>query len=191
MDSHPHNEIKSNPELNFLNKILDNDQSDEFFIDSPYSLTNFDCSYITENSYINLNHSASKFNILSLNIQSLPAKYESLKFFLTKLLNAGCGPDVICIQEIWQINSEAEFKIHGYQPLVYKSRNGGVQGGGVGFYIKNGISFNICPNYSIFQDRIFESLFIEIKLSKSKTITIGSCYRPNIHPVLTGKEQFV
>jgi len=189
MDNNPHNEIERNPELNFLNKILDNNRNNEYVIESPYNLTHFDCSYITENSYINLNHSATDFNVLSLNIQSLSSKYDAFKTFIYKLINSGCGPDVICIQETWQINSETEFNIEGYQPLVYKIRDGGVQGGGVGIFVKNGLSFKINPNYSIFQDRVFESLFIDIKVSNAKTITIGSCYRPNIHPYLSGKDQ--
>jgi len=40
------------------------------------------------------------------------------------------------------------------------------------------------------KDRIFESIFIEVAISENKSIIIGSCYRPNIHPFLTGSEQF-
>jgi len=85
---------------------------------------------------------------------------------------------------------DCNFELPGYQPLVFKSRSNNVQGGSVGFYVKVGISFNLLHNFSLFHDRIFESIFIGVEISDNKILTIGSCYRPNIHPTLTGSEQF-
>jgi hypothetical protein len=60
---------------------------------------------------------------------------------------------------------------------VYKLRRNNVQGGGVRIYVKTEFNFNILPQLSVFVDRVFESLFIEITMS-SKNISIGSVYRP-------------
>jgi len=65
-----------------------------------------------------------------------------------------------------------------------------VQGGGVGIYVKTGLSFSHSEEFSIFYDRVFDSIFIELSLESGKKITVGSCYRPNIHTFLTGNEQF-
>jgi hypothetical protein len=43
--------------------------------------------------------------------------------------------------------------------------------------------------YSVFSDRLFESIFVELNLPSTKLI-VGSVYRPNInHPNLTQTEQ--
>ena len=52
------------------------------------------------------------------------------------------------------------------------------RGGGVGIYIKENLSFKILSKFSIFVERIFESIFIEVSLANNKKIIIGSIYRP-------------
>ena len=46
-------------------------------------------------------------------------------------------------------------------------------GGGVGIYVKNHLSYKTLKQYSIFVERIFESLFIEVSLSGNKKVIIG------------------
>jgi hypothetical protein len=55
--------------------------------------------------------------------------------------------------------------IPGYN-FIYKQRTT-AQGGGVGLYIKDVYKFKILETHSIFVDRIFESLFIEIRSNNS------------------------
>ena len=53
------------------------------------------------------------------------------------------------------------------------------------------LSFKILKQYSIFVERIFESLFIEITISSSKNIIVGSVYHPGTKvPGLTFTQQF-
>jgi len=60
----------------------------------------------------------------------------------------------------------------------------------VGIFVKNGISFKILPNISIFIDKLYESLFIELSLLNGKKITVGSLYRSNTqYSNLTQSEQ--
>ncbi|MBM3939212.1 MAG: endonuclease/exonuclease/phosphatase family protein [Sphingomonadales bacterium] len=185
-----HNDIIADPEWNFVSRIVNSNDSDtDFFTDSPYSNIEFNCSYVSESQFTIQTVTVNKFNVLSLNIQSLQAKFESLKLFINYLSSSKREPEIICLQEIWRIESNSEFNLPGYQPLIFKTRTNLVQGGGVGIFIKNGIKHQMCPNYSIFQDRIFESLFIEVEVSKNKKIVIGSCYRPNTHPTFTGTQQ--
>ena len=64
---------------------------------------------------------------------------------------------------------------------------------GVGWALhKKNIKYNILSDKSIFFDRIFESLFIEVWIHKNKKIIIGNIYRPSVnHPTLSSSEQFV
>ena len=66
------------------------------------------------------------------------------------------------------------------------------RGGGVGIYIKQNLSYKILKQYSVFSERIFEFLFIELSLAnKKKNIVIGSIYRPGTKaPGMTFTEQF-
>ncbi len=64
-----------------------------------------------------------------------------------------------------------------------------VRGGGVGFYVKQGINYHVDLARSIFLDRILESLVIQININ-NETFAIGSIYRPGSkHPTLSAKEQ--
>jgi exonuclease III len=125
---------------------------------------------------------------LSLNVQSLPAKFNELDEFISYLKNNGCEPDFICLQETWKIFDQSLFTTEGYN-LEIKSRSTNTQGGGVGIYIKKGLRYNVLQESSIFIDKVFESLFIEVYDESSKFI-VGSVYRPNsAHPNLTCNKQ--
>ena len=117
--------------------------------------------------------------LMSLNIQSLPTKFNEFSPFINELFFQKCAPDIIALQELWQLNDASIYKLNGYQKLVFKSRAAKIQGGGVGLYIKNDIKYLMRPDLSIFIDKVFESLFIEIVMPKGKNIIIGSIYRPN------------
>jgi hypothetical protein len=175
-----------------LNSILDADSNDEFFdySSSPYDTVTLDCSYIDEYNYANIATSKNEISIMSLNIQSLPAKFNDFVSFISLLQISNKAPDVICLQELWQFPNDVNFNIQGYHPLIFKLRQNGVQGGGVGIYIKNVFKFTILQEISIFHDRLFESIFCEISCN-SKKIIVGSIYRPNT-PVynLSPTEQF-
>ena len=72
---------------------------------------------------------------MSLNIQSLNSKIGEFKEFISNLSSHNCIPEVICLQEIWQIPDENLVQLSDYQPFIFKTRTR-KQGGGVGVYIK-------------------------------------------------------
>jgi hypothetical protein len=127
-----------NPLFDFI-KVLssnpDNDNSNSFSFfdsddfDSPYNNGNFDSTYVDHMAVCNsrLNE---KINIMSLNIQSLPAKFTELSDFLNHCSMYKFIPDVILLQEIWQINDPSIFTLKNYQPLVFKCREKNRGGGG-------------------------------------------------------------
>ena len=109
---------------------------------------------------------------------------------INSMNRSNSSPDIICLQELWRFPSEASFKLEGYHPLIYTLRHNNTQGGGIGIYIKSKFSYNILKDNSIFVDRIFESLAVEVSVN-SRKIYIGSMYRPGTkHPTLTYDENF-
>ena len=143
------------------------------------------CTYLDTNELSKLN--PDKLTVFSVNIQSLPAKFFELSEIINEFVS---GPDVICLQETWQIVDNSLFPLSNYHTLETNLRNS-ARGGGVGIYIKNHLAYNILKQYSIFIERIFESLFVEISLPNNKKIIVGSVYRPGTKfPGLTFSQQF-
>jgi len=127
---------------------------------------------------------------MSLNIQSLPAKFVDFKDFISQLAITNSLPDIICLQEIWNIHDVSVFCIPGYFPLECTLRTQS-QGGGVGFYFKSNLNFKILKDKSIFIEKIYESILAEVWLSDTDKLVVGSVYRPNskLHNV-TQTQQF-
>lgn len=175
-------QLSKDPNYN-LTKILLNDDNDSdstnFYNNeniSPYSNTTFKCTY---SSVEDIAKKGNSFSILTINIQSLNAKFEDLKDLILQLSEKKSLPEVIALTELWRFPDAAEFKINGYKPLIYKLRRGNAQGGGVGFYVKNNIQCTTDQKNSIFVDRIFESLIIDIRGPNNKRLKIAVVYRPN------------
>ena len=70
------------------------------------------------------------FTILSLNIQSLNAKFEEFKIMLEFLSSRGHVFGVICLQETWLCDDDdtARFELDGYK-FISKSRTCSAHGG--------------------------------------------------------------
>jgi exonuclease III len=101
-----------------------------------------------------------------------------------------CSPDVICVQELWHIPDNVNYVLPGYHPLVRTLRNS-AQGGGVGIYVKLCFKFSLLHSKSIFIERIFETIVIELEISHNSKIIIGSLYRPGTqHPRLNATQTF-
>jgi len=187
-----------NPNFDFIKQFLpshSNHNSDAYDfvdtdnVDSPYNNANFNCKYLDEPEFCSTFKKEKRLSIMSLNIQSISSKINDLKEFIYTCSINNCSPDIICIQETWNIVNDSNIQLDGYQPFVYTCRKKS-QGGGVGMYFKNGLNFKIVKK-SIFIEKVFESIIAEITLSNNKKMFIGSVYRPNsIHPSLTVNEQF-
>jgi hypothetical protein len=70
------------PTFDFLNSLFSNDENSFDFSSSPYESFNINCSYVTESQFADLNSVKNELNIMSLNIQSLPAKYTEFRTFI-------------------------------------------------------------------------------------------------------------
>jgi exonuclease III len=201
MDSHSSfnlDDLVRDPSFNFLFKLNcgddPNEQNHDFLStdlnDSPYARSSFHTNYYDVSQFSEKFCNNNKLSLLSLNIQSLPAKFEAFKELIMDLTLKNCTPDVICLQETWNVIDANLFALPGYQPLLFTNRSSS-QGGGVGIYLKSGLSYNVLKDKSIFIDKLYESLFIQITTDVGKKIIIGSLYRPNSnYSNLTATEQY-
>lgn len=126
-----------------------------------------------------------QFSLYSHNIRSLPNKWSDFSGFIQELNCDNFNFSVIGLQEIWNIPAGVAYTLPGYHNLIYKTRDSSGTnnniGGGIGFFIDKNYSFEIIENISIFEPRVFESLFIKVKVGKKFKI-IGNIYRPNTLP---------
>ena len=186
--------LKADSRFDFLSLFNPRDEDeddavpDSFFINdqcSPYSNVTINCNYIDIEEICNIQ--TDKISVLSLNIQSLPAKFAEFSELVSEFTSC---PDVICLQETWKVIDNSMFPLNNYHILETNTRSV-ARGGGVGIYIKQNLSYKILKQYSVFSERIFESLFIELSLANNKKIVIGSIYRPGtVSPGMTFTEQF-
>ena len=115
------------------------------------------------------------FSIIHTNIRSLSKNFDNLVIFL-KLLNRNLS--CIGISETWlnDISPIDTFSIPSYSFLC-KSRNSR-RGGGVGIYVNKTYNYKERTDLSIFDDGIFESIFVEIETNNFEKTLIGVIYRP-------------
>ena len=165
-------DICNDPRFNFLTNFSEDEYDDtvpdSFFINnqcSPYANINLNCSYVETEKLKNLD--SGKFTVLSLNIQSLPAKFNEFSELMTEFPSFESCPEIICLQETWNVVDNSVFPLANYHPLITNLRRS-ARGGGVGMYIKENLSFKILSKFSIFVERIFESVFIEVSLTNGK-----------------------
>jgi hypothetical protein len=171
-------QINSRTDLLHIVKKIFNTDDDSDLDSNPYLTSSFKCEYIDETDFCSKYSTCNKFKICSLNVQSLHAKHTELLSFINSLEFENCRPDIICLQEIWQIRNVDVLKLPGYQNLLFKTRENNVQGGGVGFYVKEGINVTVLTELSVFHDRIFDSLFIKISTCSKEYIIGNICISP-------------
>ena len=83
---------------------------------------------------------------------------------------------------MWSVPPHFNTNIPGYKPFIYKLRSAqhnkeGNLGGGVGFWVQDKFDIEVLEDYSIFQDKIFESIFLKISTSKNHFKILGNIYR--------------
>jgi len=171
---------------NFINEL------NTYFADSdsPYEDTNIECNYYKVDDFLNtFSENTTSLSIMSLNIQSLPAKFNELNLFLNELDSSNnFSFDFIGLQEIWKLNYPNHYVLDNYHPIVYKTRPNR-QGGGVGFFVKKSHIFHVIDNLSYIVDGIFESIVICVEIGFKKII-LASIYRPNTSVAnITSSEQ--
>lgn len=182
-----------NSRMTFTGELNNNENLDIFktllLKDDIPSLSDFklDCNYYSEKDFVSKYKNSQTNLAISLNIQSLASKFDSFLTTLDLFDKNNINISIIALQEIWAIPDANTFSIKGFK-FVYKARKSG-RGGGVAFYIREGLSFKIIEKLSIFEENVFENLVVEITLPKQKSTIFSCIYRPNNHKTLTPNEQ--
>ena len=147
---------------NNLNEILRN------FTDTDFEVQIFDdSSYIDIDSMRdNLKPHEKSFSLMSLNIQSINAKFDNLKTLLSYLKESHFMFRPICLQETW-LRSDQDtslFEIPGYN-LIHKGKSYNEHGGLI-IYLKEDFTYNYSKLSN--QSKLWGGLFIDQRSYKEK-----------------------
>ena len=113
------------------------------------------------------------FTVLGLNIRSLDYHINELRVLL-EIIDK--NPEVLALTETWMTDDQSlvDLDIVGYQPIEFKARqNAKRRSGGVAFYVKKGLSFQVVS----FETDI-ECLIIKITRENKTLYNICAIYRP-------------
>ena len=150
---------------------------------SVYDNSGHTCSYYDPETFLektNTLHNAS-FSIFSLNIRSLPGKWNEFQNFLSTNVSDSFRFDILAVQEIWSVPNK--FHLPGYSQLHFTVREKNMPnknvGGGVGLWVADNLKFEPIPELSVFIPHVFESQFIKVYTKSNKFKIIGNIYRPN------------
>jgi hypothetical protein len=175
-----------NPDLETINSQADLDfftaynvmYLDEQVNDDPYYGVNLSSNFHNSESLSNLCVHQKSPVYLSLNVQSLQSKHEQLSIEIAELEEKNVIIDAIALQETWDVKYIDLVSLKGFNPLVFKRRRD-MRGGGVGFYIRNGLTVEVIENLSPFENKIIEALTIKLTYPDSKIVYLTSIYRSN------------
>ena len=156
---------------NLLQQLIDDPDSEEIEVvsHSPYLYPNCLPS--------KLRNTETSFGILSLNAQSLLAKFDSFQVLLKVLKSQDMYFLVICIQESW-ISDDSKLplvKLNGYK--VFHVNATSSTHGGVIAYVDS--DYQVTIKAQINNSNTWDGLFLELgnKNQKNK-IVVGDIYRP-------------
>ena len=117
------------------------------------------------------------------------SKHEQLVLEIAEFEQKNITVDVIALQETWDIKYPELVVLDGFNPVIFKRRRG-MRGGGVGFYVKKGITAEIIEDLSPFENKIIEALTIKITYQNNKSMLLTSIYRSNgVLPNVTASQQ--
>ena len=120
------------------------------------------------------------FNILSLNCQSLNAKFEQIKTYLEIYNNENNKISALCLQETWLMADSdlSLLQIPGYT-LIARGKSCSAHGG-VAIYLHEEFCYNILPinDNSEIWDGLFIEIFVKSHYFDTRKIVIGNVYRP-------------
>ena len=158
---------------NDLNHVLST------FVDSEHEIPNFCNSRYVDMSELQslFINNGNEFLILTLNIQSVNAKFNNLFPVINNFASQGLYFGAICLQETWNSNDSdlSLLQLPGYQLIHQGSKC--TKHGGLIIYLNESYSYKMRNLYT--SSNIGEGMFIDINGGNlCRTFTIGNIYRP-------------
>ena len=165
-------------ETDLVDMLNENETGISEVDDNILSITGTSSNYYSIddlNEALKDNNRQNNLSVLHINIQSLSSKFHKLKIMLSTLSEVNVTFDIICICETFlNCHNNSLFSLPGYT-FVNKFRKES-KGGGVGIYIKTNLNFKTRDDLSLFEEKLFESIFIEVS-TQGKPIVVGEIYR--------------
>jgi exonuclease III len=159
------------PTVNHL--VEDNNGRDSINL---YSYPN--CTYVDREELVSyLKECSNKFTILSLNCQSLKAKFNEIALLIDYVHSQGARLSAICLQETWLSDSDDKslFTLPQYE-LISQIKSCSAHGG-LAIYLNNRFQYKIFNSAQ--ESTLWEGLFIEVYGGGLKNkVNIGNIYRP-------------
>ena len=150
--------------------------------DSPFLYCGNSCEYYEPNQFnIKFQKSHGSLSYFHLNCRGLSSNWNEFFELICDLHSDTFSFDFIGISEVYNCDKDTRIFLPGYHSLITRCRDDGPRGG-VGLFIKEGISYKIRNDISLFIPHVFESLFIEIISPSAKNTILGTIYRPNTEP---------
>jgi exonuclease III len=148
--------------------------SDSFWSNEGGNMNSYQHSrYYNNEEFIQLmQNSTSPFTLLTLNCQSLNAKFQDLQIYVENYAEVGCPLSVICLQETWlSDNSDTSlFQMENYT-LLSKGKSCSVHGG-TAIYIHNSYAFNeLKPDIT---SELYDGQFIEVSTKCSQASNLDT-----------------
>ena len=161
--------LKGGAETSDLTKILQTETSE-----AQYS--NAKTSYYNLNDMINfLNRNKDFITVLSLNIESINAKFDELNYSLKNLKNQ----KLISVSYVFKKLSETccleQLALCNYKMTVQYSNPHCTIKGGLVTYVRNNLNVN---NIEHVANNTWEGTFIDIRDEYKTCLTVGNIYRP-------------
>ena len=161
-----------NTSINDTDNDIISEEDDPFTVTSN---TQYVRANLVEKSLIHDFSSHFNFTAISVNIRSLNnyknfAKLESLLSALT------FKPSIIAVTETWLKPDQLGPHINLFHYTFLSNPRSKYRGGGIAFYIRDDIEYTYRIDLDIMNEKIFESIFVDIKF-QDKVITFGNIYR--------------
>ena len=164
--------------------LIDNDL--HIFNDETHEPSVYQHSHYYQSSDISnvLKTKSHNFILLSLNCQSLQAKFEQIKGYIKSLTENNCTISAICLQETW-LSDESDLSLlhlEGYN-LISRGKSCSAHGG-VAIYLHESFQYKIVS--LINESHSWDSQFVEVSLQSDlvapvidrQKLLIGNIYRP-------------
>ena len=151
-------------------------------VDSDIDISSFS-PYVSEKQLPNyVNEFKDNFSVLTLNCQSINAKFDKLQVILQYLINDNkLHFSVIFLQETWLKYSDnfdeiiSTYTLHGYKKPFGIPASSSTHGGLL-CYIKESFDVTVINEYK--SSNLWEGMFLKISGNKIKPTLVGNIYRP-------------
>ena len=170
-------QIKESPAYdlgNIYNEDTDIDQE-------PKTSYFSECNYYDPVNLPIVKHGKSAASYFHINCRGLCKNWDRFLFLLHDLHSSNFMFDFIGISEAFKCEGDSRIKLPKYKKPIIRCRAKSYRGG-VGLFIREGITHIPRDDISIFIPNVFESIFIEVINSNCKNVIVGVVYRPNSYP---------